>query len=126
MYKSVLKPSLNNILIVENNSFIGKKIVSAIENINSFKNVYSTNSIQEATFFINKYSFQLIILDLKLKDGNGLEILKMLKEKQIDVRVFVFSINKEFNKICLKQGATGFYDKAKDFDILIEDIKKLN
>ena len=126
MYKSVLKPSLNNILIVENNSFIGKKIVSAIENINSFKNVYSTNSIQEATFFINKYSFQLIILDLKLKDGNGLEILKMLKEKQIDVKVFVFSINKEFNKICLKQGATGFYDKAKDFDILIEDIKKLN
>lgn len=126
MYKSVLKPSLNNILIVENNSFIGKKIVSAIENINSFKNVYSTNSIQEATFFINKYSFQLIILDLKLKDGNGLEILKMLKEKQINVKIFVFSINKELNKICLKQGATGFYDKAKDFDILIEDIKKLN
>ena len=100
--------------------------MNATKNICGFKNIYLTESLQEAISILNKCKIKLLILDLKLKDGSGLEILKMLKEKQIKVDVFIFSISKELSTTCFKYGAKAFYDKAKDFDKLIDAIKGLH
>lgn len=119
-----MKSIPQNLLIVEDNSFIGKKILNATKNISNIESVCLTESLLEASNLLEKNNFNFIILDLKLPDGSGLEILKTLKQKQIETKVFVFSISTELKHICLKYGATAFYDKAKDFDKLIEAIKK--
>jgi response regulator of citrate/malate metabolism len=114
---------LNNLLIVEDNPFIGEKIFRATKELSSMKDICLTESLQEAISFLNDKNFELIILDLRLPDGNGLELLKLLKEKQTDTKVFVFSISTELKQICLKYGAFAFFDKANEFDKLIEAVK---
>jgi response regulator of citrate/malate metabolism len=118
-----LNSILNNLLIVEDNSFIGEKIFRATKELSSMKDICLTESLQEAISFLNDKNFELIILDLRLPDGNGLELLKLLKEKQTDTKVFVFSISTELKQICLKYGAFAFFDKANEFDKLIEAVK---
>ena len=64
----------------------------------------------------------MIILDLNLPDGNGIELLKWVKEKQIETQVYVFSTSIELKRLCLKYGTFAFFDKAKDFNKLIETL----
>lgn len=119
-----MKEAFHNLLIVEDNSFIGTNIFDAVKGISSLKNICLTKSLKETISVVNKSNFNLIILDLKLSDGNGIELLRILQENKKDTKVFVFSISTELRKTCLKYGAHAFFDKAKDFDELIEAIKK--
>ncbi|SDS48240.1 two-component system, LytT family, response regulator/two-component system, NtrC family, response regulator/two-component system, NtrC family, response regulator PilR [Polaribacter sp. KT25b] len=92
--------------------------------VSSIGDIRLINSLQEAMSILIETNFDLLILDLKLPDGNGIELLKWLKEKKIDTKVFVFSISKELKKTALRYGAYAFFDKAKDADELIEALKK--
>jgi DNA-binding NarL/FixJ family response regulator len=118
-----LKEAFRNLLIVEDNPFIGRNIFDAAKGIDSIRDVSLTKSLHEAISIFNKTNFELIILDLKLPDGNGVEFLRMLQENKRDTKVLVFSISTELKKTCFKYGAFAFFDKAKDFDELVEAIK---
>ena len=113
----------NNLLIVEDNSYIGEKIVNTIKEFSGIQDVRLTKNFQEAISFFNTTTFNLVVLDLNLPDGNGIELLKLSAERQIDAKFFVFSASTELKGISLKYGAFAFFDKAKDFDELIETLK---
>ncbi|PQJ68946.1 response regulator [Polaribacter butkevichii] len=117
-----MKSIKNNLLIVEDNSFVGKCITDAANEISSIGDIHVIESLQGAISLFEDTIFDLVILDLKLPDGHGIELLKILKEKQIETKVFVFSVSTELKTFCLKYGALAFFDKAKDFDKLIEAI----
>ena len=119
----VLESTLTDVLIVEDNPFIGESIVNAAKEHSGIGALHLTETLQEAISFLNVTNFGVIVLDLNLPDGSGLELLKMIKEKQIKTKVFVFSVNTELKNICLRYGASAFFDKANDFDKLIETIK---
>jgi response regulator of citrate/malate metabolism len=119
----MLKQTLNNLLIVEDNLFIGEKISKSVKELTDVRDVYITASLQEAFSFMSTIGFKLIILDLMLPDGNGIELLKKIKEEQFETKVLVFSISTELERISLKYGAFAFFDKAKDFDKLIEAVQ---
>jgi response regulator of citrate/malate metabolism len=121
-----LKSIAGNLLIVEDNFFIGKNIVNATKQVNGINHVCLTGSLQEAISILDKNHFDLLILDLKLPDGNGIELLKWLKEKEKKTKVFVFSISLELQRICLEYGAFAFFGKANGLDELIESLKKLD
>ncbi|WP_189663129.1 response regulator [Polaribacter sp. IC073] len=119
-----MKPSFYNLLIVEDNLLIGEKIVKAAKEVSAIKEIRLTASLQDAISFLNETKVEIVTLDLSLPDGNGIELLKWFKENKIETKVFVFSTSKELKQICLRYGASAFFDKAKDFDELIETIKK--
>lgn len=118
-----MKSKLKNLLIVEDNPFIGKSVVNMAKEVSSIGDILLMNSLQNAISALVETNFELIILDLKLPDGSGIELLKWLTEKNIQTKVFVFSISKELKKTSLKYGAFAFFDKAKDSDKLIEALK---
>jgi DNA-binding NarL/FixJ family response regulator len=121
-----LEKPANKVLIVEDHPLIGKSIVDAINNFSSVKSLQLTTSLHEAISLLGVNDFNLIILDLSLPDGNGLELLKLLKERKEKKKVLVFSTNTDLKNVCLRYGAYAFFDKANDFDELIETIKNKN
>ncbi len=113
------------VLIVEDNPIIAKGIANAISVENYTIKKKLADKIQDAICLLNADKFELIILDLSLPDGSGLEVLKMLNEKKVEKNVLVFSTNIHLKRICLKYGAFAVFDKATDFDELIKTSKSL-
>jgi response regulator of citrate/malate metabolism len=68
----MLNSTLNNLLIVEDNPFIGKGIFNAAKELSGIEQIHLTESLQEAISFLNETNFELVILDLNLPDGNGI------------------------------------------------------
>ena len=121
-----MKTILKDLLIVEDHAYIRESIVKATKGFSGIGNLKLSGTLHEAYTFLNSTTFDLIILDLSLPDGNGLELLKMINEKKLETKVFVFSMSTNLRRSCLKNGAAAFYDKASDFDKLIEAIKLSN
>ncbi|WP_439129756.1 response regulator [Polaribacter sp.] len=111
-----------NLLLIEDDFHIGEKLYKSAQDLEVIKKANLCNNLQDGMTELTKKDYDIIILDLSLPDGNGIELLKWLKEKQIKVDVFVFSMNIELKKICLKNGAKKFYDKSRDFELLISNI----
>ncbi|PQJ76918.1 response regulator [Polaribacter glomeratus] len=118
-----MKSTLKNLLILEDNLYIGKEIVSAAKELKRFQEVYVTKSLKEAISFFSNINFKFVVLDLNLPDGNGIELLKYCVENQKETKVFIFSSSIELKRICLKYGAFAFFDKANGLDELIEALK---
>jgi response regulator of citrate/malate metabolism len=121
-----LKAPEKNLLIVEDDLLIGERIFDATTDLQKFKKVQLSTNLEEAKSNLVVEKFDMIILDLNLPDGSGINLLKWLSEKQMQSKVFIFSASKELKRICLKNGAHSFFDKAQDFDELIYTLKTCN
>ena len=63
---------------------------------------------------------QAIIMDIQLRDGNSLNLLKTIKHEKPQIKVVIFSNHAtEANRLyAMRAGADGFLDKSTDFDQL--------
>ncbi len=78
---------------------------------------YSASNIATAKQLVHDKQPQLILLDIKIGQENGLDLLKELKAnpatKDIPVLLFSNAYQKEFEKIGLELGAKEFLLKSK-------------
>lgn len=112
-----------NILLVEDDAEIADWLADRIEQNREIASFTWNASISEAQVSLMRMIPDLIILDLKLPDGNGIEILKTIKHRQLSVKVIIFSINTGMKNACLRLGAHAFFDKIGGGDDLMMEVK---
>ena len=113
-----------SIMVVEDDAVIGEKITNDFQHFIDPKEIKLAQSLKESFDLLESCVFKIIVLDLSLPDGNGIAVLDKLQEDGLNVLVYVFSINSELKKLCLRKGATAFFDKSKDFNDLKSTVKK--
>lgn len=107
------------LLIIEDNidSLISMKKILEKEN---FCVDIADNGIEgEEKAYINNYD--LILLDLRLKDKDGKDIIKYLREENISSPIIVISAHQEVRE-SLDLGADDYICKPFDFEVLIARI----
>ena len=78
-----------NLLFLEDNEEFAKntkKILSI-----HFKKVFQVNSIKDATQIMNDYKVDVIISDIKLTDGNGLDFIQRLRRNNDETPAVILS-----------------------------------
>jgi len=67
----------------------------------------------------------LVILDLNLPDGRGLDLLREIKQAQPEAQVIIFSMYEEiaFVTAAMDAGARGYISKNDDPDCLLEGVE---
>lgn len=111
-----------NLLLIEDDFHIGERLYNTTKNLQNIEKVNLKDTLKKAKIELTNSHYDLIILDLNLPDGNGIELLKWLKETNKQIKVFIFSMNIKLKRMCLKRGAHAFFDKSQDFDLLISSI----
>jgi DNA-binding NtrC family response regulator len=88
--------------------------------------VSSTVSPKEGLEIADKENFDAIILDLKMPEMNGLEVLKIIKEKNPDLQIILLTGHATVEKgiEAMKLGAMDLLEKPVDIATLTEKIKK--
>ncbi|ASM34568.1 response regulator receiver domain-containing protein [Campylobacter sputorum subsp. bubulus] len=111
------------ILIVEDELTLNKTIVEGLQEFG-----YQTDSCEnfkDAEYFIGIRNYDLVLTDLMLPDGDGIDLIDIIKQKSARTSVIVLSAkdNKETEIKALKIGADDFIKKPFDFDILVARIE---
>ncbi|MBI3286355.1 MAG: response regulator transcription factor [Burkholderiales bacterium] len=109
-----------NLFIVEDSALIQNRLIRFIEEIPGMHVVGVAGDIDSAYQGILGSHADAMILDIQLSDGNGLQLLKDIKQSKPEIKVVVLTNHStEANRIhALRAGADGFLDKSTDFELI--------
>jgi DNA-binding response OmpR family regulator len=111
------------LLIVEDSQPVGQRLLATCAAEPAIRAVLAGSLSSAAAELPNMPD--IIILDIQLPDGSGIDLLKTVKAENPATRVLMFSNHTAASRICLAAGADGFFDKANDFDALIRTVRTL-
>jgi DNA-binding NarL/FixJ family response regulator len=105
------------LFIVEDSSAILQRLMRSISDLPGIDVVGSAEDVGPAIAGLEKTHPDALILDLQLPGGNGLEVLRAVRQSQPDMRVMVFTNFAEdaYRDAAMKAGAQEFLDKNADF-----------
>jgi len=110
-----MKPS---VLIVEDDDATRERLEKAINEGGLFRLVGSVGFFKAAVALLEHSSPDILLTDLDLPDGNGLELIRMLREPHIETELAVVITifgDEEHVINALKAGASGYLLKDDDF-----------
>jgi len=83
--------------------------------------------VSTALSAIRELQPSLLVLDLNLPDGNGLQVLREAKQHDPNMKVIIFTNHPEdqYRQRCAQLGAEYFLCKSTDSKQLIEIVEKL-
>lgn len=115
----------NNILLIEDQLSLANDVISFL-NQNNY-NCLHASSIKKANVFLRNNNFNTVLLDLGLPDGNGLSLIKKIKEKDPSCGVIIISAKDAVDKKVegLELGADDYLTKPFFMPELNARIKSL-
>jgi len=116
------------ILIADDSTLVRNSLKKLLLSLDNSLQIGESTNIQQTLKIFQKLNADLIILDIRMPDGNGIEALKIIKKQKPEQKVMIFTnYPNALNRAkCKAAGAEYFFDKSVDFEQLYETVKKLN
>jgi len=102
------------ILLVDDNELIQLRLSRSIQKLYEDCVIYKATDCKEANRFFAEVNPDLVILDISLPDGSGVDLLRIMKKEKPHLPIFMFTNygTSEFKKSCIELGADGFFEKS--------------
>jgi DNA-binding NarL/FixJ family response regulator len=106
-----------NVLIVEDSDAMRKSLSAMLAEFNEVRIVGYAEDEQYAIEQVNALLPDVVVLDINLNSGSGLNVLKSVKKYHADIKVMVLTnCNDEFYvDACRRANADYFFDKSFQF-----------
>lgn len=113
-----------NVLIVDDSELVQIRLKRALLKDDLSMCVSQAYSVREALELFRTCSPGIIILDIDLPDGSGIDLLQTFKKEQPSIVVAMLTNypTSEFKQSCMTFGADHFYEKS-NITGLIQKIK---
>lgn len=111
------------ILIVEDEITLNKTIAEGLQEFSYQAD--SAENFKDAEYYIGIRNYDLVLADWMLPDGDGVDLINIIKQKSPRTAVVIISAkdDKESEIKALKSGASDYIKKPFDFEILIARIE---
>ncbi len=115
-----------NILIVDDEVEMCLSLAELFES-RGYRAQYATGTV-DAGAVLERESFDLILLDIRMPDGNGVDFLNTLKTREKPTSVIMISAFASVENVvkAMKYGAVNFYSKPIDMPALLEEISLIS
>lgn len=102
--------------IVERSEIIRSRLALLLAEMEWLELVGQAGSIKDTTKNIMQLQPDVMLVDIKLSDGNGLDMLESLQAQGLKTRAIVmtFDPHPQFRKRAMELGTIHFIDKAKE------------
>ena len=115
-----------HLLIVDDSEHIRTSLRALLGSVAGIASIREASTLSEALVSVRVDPPALVILDMRLPDGLGMDIIKPLKQLSPAVLVAVFTIHADpsYAKRCMALGADWFFDKATQTDALLKVVRQ--
>ena len=122
-----VKAPVTRVFVVEDSELIRERLLSMLAGMSDVQLAGNGETASDAIAGILAARPDVVVLDVKLKAGSGIEVLRVIKRRMPEVAVIVLTnyATEEFRKKCLELGAEHFLDKTNEFERLCPLIAQL-
>jgi DNA-binding NarL/FixJ family response regulator len=105
------------VFVIEDSLPVRKRLVAMLATIPGVEVAGEADSVRAGTDGVLAAAVDVILLDLQLVDGHGLDVLAQVKPVRPDIRVIVLSnqATPQYREASLAAGADEFLDKSHEF-----------
>lgn len=115
---------MQEVLIVDDSKQIRERIVALLTEFHQIRVAGQAGSSAETLEALDHIRPDAVILDIRLPDGSGIELLKTIKDRYPDIRVIMLTNFDygQYRRQCRKLGADHFLNKTLEFDKIADAI----
>jgi DNA-binding NarL/FixJ family response regulator len=115
-----------NIVVVEDSVIIQMQLVTMLSAIPGVRIAGLAGTENDAVNVIRSAKPDLILMDISLERGTGLNVLRTIRNCGITSKVLMLTNHTEsrFRELSLRLGANGYFDKTKELDKVLVLIRK--
>lgn len=116
-----------NLFIVENSNYLRERLARLVEQRRGIQVVGHAASAREAVDLIRQTRPDVVLLDIRLDQGTGLDVVRQLKTRG-QPPVFVVLTNyayKQYRDRFKQYGAEYFFDKSQELDVMLQALDTL-
>lgn len=115
------------ILIADDHSMVREGLKQLLELEDDLAVIAQSGDGQDAINKIIKYNPDIVLLDINMPVMSGLEVLKELKERNIEANVLMLTIHNEVEYLykAVEIGVKGYVLKDSEADVLIKAIRDI-
>lgn len=112
-----MKSAPVNILVVEDAPHVRKRLIALLGTVDGAKVVGESEAVRDAVRSALDGPVDVVLLDLQLTDGNGLDVLAAVKPQRPQIRFIVLSnlATPQHRAAAMAAGADVFLDKSHEF-----------
>ncbi|MCK6629172.1 MAG: response regulator transcription factor [Anaerolineae bacterium] len=106
------------VFITDDSLIVREHLVTLLDELAGVEIVGQAGNVAEAISGIRKLQPDVVILDIRLPDGSGIDVLQAIKQDQPAPMVIILTNYpySGYRQRCLNAGADFFLDKSTEFD----------
>ena len=114
------------LLVIDDHPLFRKAVLQLVDMAGDFSVVGEASSGAEGLELAQKLRPDMILLDLNMKDMNGIDVLKVIKSWALDCRVVMLTVSDEAADLvaALRAGADGYLLKEMEPEDLLAKLKE--
>lgn len=115
------------IFIVDDSPIVRDRLIAMLSEIEGVEVAGHAEDAATATRMIRDLRPDAVILDIRLANGSGIDVLKAIKTDRAEVLVIMLTLYPyaQYRESCMKAGASFFLDKAAGFEEIPEVLSLL-
>ena len=115
------------VLIVDDWEVLVQRLRASLREVTGIEVVGHADNAADAARQIRLAKPDVVILDIRMPGGSGIDVLEGLKNDQFQPIVIVLTNHSErqYRKKCLQNGARYFFDKSAEFHKVAEILRSL-
>ena len=115
------------VLIADDSAVVVERLVTLLSELEDVEIIAEVQTCGEATECIQQLQPDVVILDIRMPDGSGIDVLETAK-KTATAPIIMMLTNfpyPQYREKCLRAGADFFFDKSTEFEEMIGVFRSL-
>jgi DNA-binding NarL/FixJ family response regulator len=110
------------IYIADDSEEVRQRLVALVSDLEEVELVGQTVDARTAIADIQRLQPDIAILDIRLVNGNGIEVLEIVKLLHVPPLVIMLTAfpTQQYRRKCMSAGADYFFDKTSEFERIVD------